>query len=356
MNKVWYNVFDINKACKTKGVQQCTYDIFQQMKYQYFEMVASKFRRPSILQLYENVISDVYSNNNVIINDTNNKNLITYIDTVKENIDNEIELLIHDGKKWNNHIPIQYREGFNKIFHISYYNLFVLDILKEELLLLEEKDTTNNSYLQLNAIDPNLLIENVIYDLKGLSIEKFGVMPEINIRNNMQNDKTFPSLIGIQPYIHFSFVEIIKNNIQAVIDQYGELEIDNLDVAPIVIDIVVNKNNDDNNNIDIYFHDLGIGLIDNNNNEKDSNPFNALSTSREVVNEEPTYTYSRDFGVQFSGKGIGLLKTKMYIEMHNGSVELYSPTSLEKEKDDYIYDEDDHHHQHGKGSTTKISF
>mgnify|MGYP000413841241 FL=1 len=57
----------------------------------------------------------------------------------------------------------------------------------------------------------NLLIENVIYDLKGLSIEKFGVMPEINIRNNMQNDKTFPSLIGIQPYIHFSFVEIIKN-------------------------------------------------------------------------------------------------------------------------------------------------
>ena len=75
-----------------------------------------------------------------------------------------------------------------------------------------------------------------------------------------------------------------------------------------------------------------------------------------MANAKPTYTYSRDFGVQFSGKGIGLLKTKIYLEMHHGNVELYSPTNLETEyyQQDVVTDDDAI--IHGKGTTTKISF
>ena len=218
----------------------------------------------------------------------------------------------------------------------------------KEKLLLEEGEEENN-YLQIQPIDPNLLIQDVIYDLKGLSIEKFGVMPEITIRNSKADNISTGDheLQGVKPYIHFSFVEIIKNNIQAVIDQYGELEIDNLDDAPIVIDIVYTNQND--SIVDIYFHDLGVGVLND-----DLNPFDALSTSREVVNAEPTYTYSRDFGVQFSGKGIGLLKTKMYLEMHHGNIELYSPTNLELEYCQNVTTDDNV--KHGKGTTTKVSF
>ena len=37
---------------------------------------------------------------------------------------------------------------------------------------------------------------------------------------------------------------------------------------------------------------------------------------------EPNYTYSRDFGVPFSGAGVGLLKSRVYLAMHDATIQI----------------------------------
>ena len=53
------------------------------------------------------------------------------------------------------------------IYGTSYFNSMIRTKDGFVLFAVVNDDDDRNSYLQLNSIDPNLLIENVIYDLKG---------------------------------------------------------------------------------------------------------------------------------------------------------------------------------------------
>ena len=119
----------------------------------------------------------------------------------------------------------------------------------------------------------------------------------------------------------------MKNSIQAVIEHFGELEIDDLDDPPIVVDC--------SNANEWVFEDQGTGLIAG----STESVFNALSSTREK--REPNYTYSREFGIPFSGAGIGLLKSKTYLGMHNASIQACSRG------------EDD---SNGRGTTVTVRF
>jgi signal transduction histidine kinase len=193
--------------------------------------------------------------------------------------------------------------------------MFALDLIRGYL-----PTDPAREYMHVDSINLEHIISTSANNLKGLSIEKFGVFPEIAIRTSQ--DSAGKLFFGVEPYVHFAFVEILKNSIQAVIDKHGELEIDNLDDPPITVDLSASGNL-----IRAEVRDDGLGLpaVDYC-GRADYDPFDALFTSKQV-NTEPTYTYSRDFGVEFSGKGIGLLKSKVYVEMHLGVLELQSSPS-----------------------------
>jgi signal transduction histidine kinase len=52
--------------------------------------------------------------------------------------------------------------------------------------------------------------------------------------------------------------------------------------------------------------------------------FSFFNTTAHVGAGEPTYQYSRDFGVPFAGKGLGLVRTRLYARYHGGSLALFS--------------------------------
>ena len=53
-----------------------------------------------------------------------------FIQDIKNDINSEIELLIHDGKSWEATLPPQYRSSFNAIFNTAFYNMFALDLIR----------------------------------------------------------------------------------------------------------------------------------------------------------------------------------------------------------------------------------
>lgn len=50
------------------------------------------------------------------------------------------------------------------------------------------------------------------------------------------------------------------------------------------------------------------------------------STTQSIA--PPTYTYSRDFGPAYSGKGLGLVRSRLYAQYHGGSLTLLSQPGL----------------------------
>ena len=307
MIKQWLNVYDIHAICSRMGAKKGLADIFTQMNHQLFLMAKGKFRRPSILKQYEAFVRHATKLDGL----EDDVEISNFIQEIKNDINSEIELLIHDGKSWEATLPPQYRSSFNAIFNTAFYNMFALDLIRGYL-----PTDPAREYMHVDSIDLEHVVSTSANNLKGLSIEKFGVFPEIAIRTSQDSEGEL--FLGVEPYVHFAFVEILKNSIQAVIDRHGELEIDNLDEPPIRVDLSASGNL-----IRAEVRDDGLGLPTVDYSGRDYNPFDALFTSK--VNTEPTYTYSRDFGVEFSGKGIGLLKSKLYVEMHLGVLELQSP-------------------------------
>ena len=86
------------------------------------------------------------SNTNNIIYLAENFHL--FIQEIKNDINSEIELLIHDGKSWEATLPPQYRSSFNAIFNTAFYNMFALDLVRGYL-----PTDPAREYMHVDSID-----------------------------------------------------------------------------------------------------------------------------------------------------------------------------------------------------------
>ena len=59
--------------------------------------------------------------------------------------------------------------------------------------------------MHVDSIDLEHVVSTSANNLKGLSIEKFGVFPEIAIRTSQDSEGEL--FLGVEPYVHFAFVE-----------------------------------------------------------------------------------------------------------------------------------------------------
>lgn len=291
------DVYQLSNIARKQGPRVLAENVKSQMSFQHRIMEKGSFRRPAILDFFHEKASM-----NELPADIGG-----YAFDLKRQLQTELDRLVSDGNKWGGYAstPDKYRQPINEVFSQCFYTLALFDIL---MVSCSEAVDLNETHLLARPCDLRHLTACVADDLHGLSIEKFGVCPAITILPN--HEEVAPTVDGIWPLLQYSCVEIVKNSIQAVIDRFGELEIDDLDEPPIVVDCC-NAN-------EWVFKDDGTGLV----SGSKRSVISALSSTRKK--REPNYTYSRDFGVPFSGAGIGLLKCKTYLGMHNATIEARS--------------------------------
>ena len=307
-------MYQLSRTARLQGPRALAESVREQMSLQHRILAEGSFRRPAILDIFQGQASL-----NELPGDLNG-----YALDLKRQLQTEVDRLVSDGNKWGGYAstPQKYRQPINEVFSHCFYTLATLDIL---IASSDEAVDLDGTHLLANPCDVRHLTACVADDMQGLSIEKFGVCPEISI---LPNRADFVSPVdGVWSLLHYTCVEIVKNSIQAVIERFGELEIDDLDDPPIVVDC--------SNANEWVFEDQGTGLIAG----STESVFNALSSTREK--REPNYTYSREFGIPFSGAGIGLLKSKTYLGMHNASIQACSRG------------EDD---SNGRGTTVTVRF
>ena len=97
--------------------------------------------------------------------------------------------------------------------------------------------------------------------------------------------------------------------------RYGALEVE--EASPILIHLDCEAKS-------INVKDVGSGM----NSHQLSRLFDAFYTTHKSFQDNPTYQYSRDFGVPFSGAGFGMLKSKVYLDFHEASIDVQSNLGL----------------------------
>ena len=306
MTNALRNVFQLSETCRSQGPRALAMTLLKQTCVQHEYLRARNFRRPSILSIFDRLAKIGQTECAIPRHDDD---IAQLAQEAKEEIAVELERLVADGRQWGGHdaLPLKYRDAVNAIFEHCYYSQASLDMLVASC-----SNEPTHPFL-VKSCNLKALTEHVAEDMRGLSIEKFGVCPEIVVSSRGERAGTEVAAIG--PLLQFTCVEIMKNAVQSVIEKYGELEIDGLDEPPITVHCSRNEGAGD---AEWVFIDNGLGL---GGTRAGDNCFDALFTTREAA-REPNYTYSREFGVPFSGAGVGLFKCRVYLAMHDATIEI----------------------------------
>lgn len=150
-------------------------------------------------------------------------------------------------------------------------------------------------------------------------------------------------MLGVRAFAEYTCAELLKNAYKATVDRYGAAGVD--DAPPVHVRL-----SRDSRYACISIADSGGGVpsslarrqrvikrscgeSDADNGDGGSAYAGAISTfpyfsSTTRAITPPTYTYSRDFGPAYSGKGLGLVRSRLYAQYHGGSLTLLSQPGL----------------------------
>jgi hypothetical protein len=238
---------------------------------QFHYLQSLRLRRYDILQAYESCLQKS-------INSESRKELDHWVKESHLQISLAHELFVVDGVKWE-------RKLTNNL------NSSVTEICKQSIFTMLLFETLQDIENEPNSLSMREFCQQLAEDIDALTKEKFGDCPRVVVEGELNLRDVRPSLV------YFSLVEFLKNSIFAVIKRYGVLDLD--DALPIVIHL-------DAPSRGIRIIDSGIGMKE----IEMKNCFQAFYTTT-PLNTNPTYQYSRDFGVPFSGAGFGMLKSKV---------------------------------------------
>jgi signal transduction histidine kinase len=186
----------------------------------------------------------------------------------------------------------------------------------------------DNSTLTRNALQVNRslhipsLIKSSTDEVRAFCVEKFGAAPGVHI--SVIGTNSSMSVVGVKELIAFAYVELLKNAMTAMIARYMAAGVD--DAPEINVQITCNDS-----------HYLYVSLTDSAGGLEESQtqtirqlylnrPFRLFSSVATAARQEIDYKYSREFGVPFSGSGLGLLRSDLFCKLHGGYVSLYPST------------------------------
>jgi hypothetical protein len=131
--------------------------------------------------------------------------------------------LVADATKWGGQLGNNLNKPLTDLCQHCMHSLLCLD-------LIIAMDSENCPFSKSFKIS-KMISEMVLPDIEALTKEKFGICPEVTIR------EYFPKQECIQPggvilpyaapqYLEFVFVELLKNSFESVIQKYGALNIE----------------------------------------------------------------------------------------------------------------------------------
>jgi hypothetical protein len=162
------------------------------------------------------------------------------------------------------------------------------------------------------------LLEDTVEDARAFCREKYGDSPEIRIARVVQSGtgataRADSEGVVLAPFVTFALHELLKNSMGAHCRLVGADQLDRL--PPIEV-----RHGTRAGDAFISVTDYGGGWTAA--APEDAQRF--LHTSN--PEREPTYTYSRNFGAQFEGLGMGLPLAALHARYHGGALHL-SPFS-----------------------------
>ena len=181
------------------------------------------------------------------------------------------------------------------------------------------RNSNNGRALKVNRIlNLSSLLRSSTIEVRAFCVEKFGTAPGVEISSNESASSS--SIVGIQELVCFAYVELLKNAMTAMIARYTaagvedasdikvEIKGDSYYVYITVTDSAVDLNKPQSSQLTrLYTH----------------HPFRLFSSVAPAARQEIDYKYSREFGVPFSGSGLGLLRSELFCNLHGGNVQLF---------------------------------
>ena len=197
------------------------------------------------------------------------------------------------------------------------------------------------------------LVQSCVDDIHGFSVEKHGIAPEIAVTDESCGASAF----CMPPHVSHALAEVLKNAVQALVDKHGAWDVD--EAEPINVSIKLLKANSDMDNnttkeqlsgaqdaqlrshskpgtlrrssIDAFVAEAHqdeahedathyMVAVADSGNGMDSMQLAAMQRffATTTPDRAPQYGYSKAHGAQYSGLGVGIPMTRMYVEFMGG--------------------------------------
>jgi len=166
------------------------------------------------------------------------------------------------------------------------------------------------------------LIKSSSDEVRAFCVEKFGAAPGVDISSIGLTSSM--SVVGVKELLSFAYVELLKNAMTAMISRYTAAGVD--DAPEIKVQIAC----DDPHYLYVTLTDSAGGLKNHEQHQQQlysNRPFRLFSSVAAAARQEIDYKYSREFGVPFSGSGLGLLRSDLFCKIHGGYISLYPSLS-----------------------------
>ena len=168
------------------------------------------------------------------------------------------------------------------------------------------------------------MVGDCIEDVRGFAVEKYGIAPDIMLHDHSHSAVA----VCMREYVKFVLSEVLKNAVQALEQKYGAWDID--EAPPVAVTLhagsACNEKGSDNevnegSRVDewcVEVVDQGPGM--------DRATLAAMQQFFSTTTEEreATYGYSKAHGAQFSGQGVGIPMTQLYVDVMGGRASWHS--------------------------------
>ena len=185
----------------------------------------------------------------------------------------------------------------------------------------ENSISSKNALRVSRSLNLASLIKSSSDEVRAFCVEKFGAAPGVDISSIGLSSSM--SVVGVKELLSFAYVELLKNAMTAMISRYTAAGVD--DAPEIKVQIAC----DDPHYLYITLTDSAGGLKNHEQQQQlySNRPFRLFSSVAAAARQEIDYKYSREFGVPFSGSGLGLLRSDLFCKIHGGYISLYPSLS-----------------------------
>jgi hypothetical protein len=175
----------------------------------------------------------------------------------------------------------------------------------------------------VRPFDLHAVVRETTAEVSAFCVEKYGVAPGVvEVGGAGAGPGTSPSpshasptttsslVLGLPAFARFAYAELLKNAMRAMLDRHTTAGVD--DAPPIRVIVSAPSSG---TWASVRVEDTGAGEP---RGARCGPVPSAYFASSAAQRAEPNYQYSREFGVPFTGQGVGLVRARLHAHLHGG--------------------------------------